>query len=303
MPPRSYTQGERRNQVAALTKELTGLIAKAPKDAALTDNEAFMVYIVDLMNVGLKCLHLACAIAPSTEASVRGYPPKQAIVLGHMVRIRKLFQGFLSHVASREVELAMIFARPMHETAVRMDYLMAAKASSFRNFKLVSYKSEKEILTIVPKKHGDPFLDKIAARMIRKIRNRLRRDGIAVKELMANKRWDIDGLKFRELLRRLGREREYSFTFGNPSHWTHGDWADIKWHHLRREGRRYHPELTFADPDPRVAVSTTVFALIAGATYVKWAKSDRTKALRRIMKGLHEELMRLDVLHERTLMS
>lgn len=302
MPPRVFTQGDRRKQIEALDHEAIALIAKAPKDADLTDNDAFMEYIVGLMNVSLKTLHLACAIAPNTEASVRGYPTKHAIVLGHLVRIRKLFEGFLSHIADNELELAMIFARPMHETAVHMNYLMTAKASSIRSFKLASYKSEKEILTIVPKKHGDPYLDKIAKRMIQKIHGRLRRDGITIREVMANKQWGIDGLTFRGLLQKLGRDREYSFTFGNPSHWTHGDWADIEWHHLRREGRRYHPELTFTVPDPRTTCGTTAFAMIAGATYVKWAKSDRTKALRRVMKRLHEELMRLDMLHEKTMM-
>jgi len=301
MTPRAYTQGERRKQVELTSAKLRDLIANAPKATDLTDNDAFMEYSVSLMNVSLSVLHLACAIAPDAFTSVHGYAPKHAIVLGHMVRVRKLFQGFLSHIANRELDLAMMFARPLHETAVRMEYLMTARPQSIRSFKLASYKPEKELLTSIPKRHGDAFLDKIAARMRRKIGNRLRRDGITLKVLMANRTWNVDGLDFRAMLRRLGREGEYALSFGNGSHWTHGDWTDIDLHHLEQEGRRFHPKFTFTDPDPRVANGTTVFALIAAAKYVKWAKSDRTKALRRIMKTLHDELMRMDRLHEETL--
>ncbi len=301
MPLRSYTQGERKKQVEALEKVLTDLIAQAPRDEELTDNDAFMGYAVDLMNVAMKALHYACAIAPSTEVSVRGYLPNPAIVLGHLVRLRKLFEGFLGHIANNQLELALVFARPMHETVARMEYLMKAKASSFRSFKLASYRPEQAMLKLIPKKHDNPMLDKIAKRWRTKVGNRLRRDGITLKELMGNRVWNVDGLDFYALLRELGQERDYSFKFGNASHSIHGDWADLDWYHLRRDGRRYHPVLAYATPDLRAVAGTTAFALIAAAIYVRWARTDPSKRLRGIMQGLTDELLRLDALHEATL--
>ncbi len=50
------------------------------------------------------------------------------------------------HICAKQLELAAVFNRLIIETAVRVEYLIKAKRSSFRSFVLTSYKPEKDIL-------------------------------------------------------------------------------------------------------------------------------------------------------------
>ena len=55
---------------------------------------------------------------------------------------------------------------------------------------------------------------------------------------------------------------------GSGSHHIHGDWYEISVYHLDREGRYYTPNLSFADPDPRLTCSLTHICLRTLLTYL-----------------------------------
>jgi hypothetical protein len=124
--------------------------------------------------------------------------------------------------------------------------------------------------------------------IIRKIKNRLRKDKISLRRLSLIKDWRLDGKDFRLILRSLKKEIDYPFIFGQGSSFIHGNWYEMSVHNLTKKGRYYMPNLDFSDTDPRVALPVTVGALQAATDFLKWNKSDPQKYVRSIIASLSE---------------
>ena len=117
-------------------------INSSPEPTSFRDNNDFMNFVVQLMNCSLYLLRLCIALAPTEEISDRGYTKHKAIIVGHMVRIAKLYEGLLIHISSRQLELANVFIRLIFETSIRMEYMMTSQVpkNTYRIFILTSYK-------------------------------------------------------------------------------------------------------------------------------------------------------------------
>ena len=266
-------------------------------------NTAFVRFAVDIMNRCSYLLKLGVRASPNDQTVSKGYTKHRAIIVGHMVRLTKLYEGSLIHICSHQLELAHIFFRPIFETAIRMQYLMTSKPQkkSFRSFILASYKSEKETLQDLKAKAKERPLIQIEKRMRRKIISRLRKDGITQKELLNNKIWNINGKNFRDIMKILNMDSMYSYAYGSASHPVHGDWYDISLNHLKQDGRYYTPELLFTEPDPRLTCPLTSICLETILRYLKWNKSDSDGLITRITEKLHYLNRNLNDAHESTL--
>jgi len=276
-------------------------IKSAPDPTTFEDDDQFMRYTVQLMNRALFLLRVGSSLAPNEQTALRGFTRRRAIVVGHIVRMTKLYEGSLALITKRHLETAGIFSRLIYETAVRIEYLMRAKNASFRSYVLTSYRSEKEILADMKEKAAKRRLMQIERRIKRKIQSRLKEDRISSKQLMNNRNWNLDGKSFRGILKDVGREPEYSYGFGSSSHFVHGDWADLSVYHLTKKGRYYKPRLEFADPDPRLACSLTTVCLGTLYKFIAWNKSDPDNYLRPIILELLELNRCIDNAHEETM--
>lgn len=268
-------------------------------------NYDFMTFAVEIMNWSLYLLRVGVDPDPYEEMGDKGYTKHRAIIVGHMVRIWKLLGGARNHISRHELELAALFSRPIFETAMRMKYFINSKAKrkTFRSFILASYKPCKEILQDLKAKAQKRPLIQIEKRMKRKIVARLTKDGISQTELMNNTTWNVDGKHFRNIMKQLEQESMYSYGFGSPSDFIHGQWSEIDLHHLNRRGRYYTPNFGFTEPDPRIACSLTSICLRTLLIYLglKWNKSDPDGAVTSAVKKLYELNAFLDAAHERSL--
>ena len=250
------------------------------------------------MNRTLYLLRTGVALAPHGAAD-RGVARNGAIVLGHMVRLMKLYECFLSHATKDHLEICMIFFRLILETAIRLEYLLKAKRSTFRNFVLISYRPEKEHLADLRRKAKQRPLIPIEKRILGSVSRCLRRDGVTQKALLQNRCWDLDGKSFRVLLKGIGFEDwVYSYGFGNGSHFVHGDWRDLSMHHLERRGRRYLPNPEYRTTDPRTTCAATTISLRVLKRFLRWNRSDRDNFVRPIVERLDRLNHRLDDAHE-----
>jgi hypothetical protein len=281
--------------------EIEEWIANAPSPINFKSNDEFMEFMVQVMNHTLYMLRVGASLAPNEEVSHRGFTKQKAIVVGHIVRIAKLYEGLLIHTAKRQLELATIFNRLIFESVIKVLYLMQAKRKSFRSFIITSYKPEKEMLKDLADKAAKRPLVQIERRMRRKVRSRLKSDGISMRELMANKTWNLDGKDFRRILDDVGYGAIYAYGFGSSSHTIHGDWHDIRMLHLRKNGRYYLPDLSYGDPDPRIVCSQTILCLNTLHDYLTWSKVDSDNFVRPIVKKLLELTRAVDTAHESTL--
>ena len=264
-------------------------------------NTEFMKFAVEIMNRCLYLLKTGAASVPDAETANKGYAKDEAIIVGHMVRITKLYEGFLMHICSHQQELAHIFFRLILETAIRMEYLITSESpkESLKSFILTSYRPEKEMLQDLENKAKQRHLIPIEKRMKKSIVSRLRSDGINQKELFNNTTWKVDGKNFRDIMNVLDLDSMYSYGFGNASHQIHGDWLDIAYYHLREEEEQcYTPDLFFTEPDLRLTCSLTHICLDSLLKYLKWNKSDPDNIICHVVEKLRELNLALDAAHE-----
>lgn len=281
-------------------EKIRSWIKESPDPRQFRNNNDFMRVYVQIMNYTLYLLRLCISLAKDEESSVKGITKHKAIITGLVVRITKLYDGFTNHIANRELELASIFSRLIFETEVKIDYLLNSKnkKKSIRSYVLASYKPEKEILIDLKEKSKKRKLIPIENRIKTKILNRLKNDGITQKELLNNNKWDIDGKKFRQLLKDLNRELQYAYMFGGMSHHIHGDWYEISLYHLEKENGRYFPNLNYAIPDPRLVGPVSGLILNRLVEYLKYTKTDSEKYISTIINSLFELCYRYDDYHE-----
>ncbi len=267
-------------------------------------NTEFMKFAVEIMNRCLYLLKAGASSAPDAETANKGYAKNEAIIVGHMVRITKLYEGALMHICRHQQELAHIFFRLILETAIRMEYLITSESpkKSFQSFIFTSYRPEKEMLQDLENNAKQRPLIPIEKRMRGSIMSWLKGDGINPKELLEDKNWNLDSKNFREIMKTFNLDSMYPYGFRIPSHCVHGDWLDIAYYHLEQdEGQYYTPDLFFTEPDPRTACPITGVCLDSLLKYLKWNKSDPDNIIRPVVEKLRELNLALDAAHESTL--
>lgn len=159
---------------------------------SLNTNDEFMRLAVEAMNYCQYLIGAAVSIVPTETQSETGTTKRRAIVLGHLVRIYKLFDALRYHTSKRERDICLIFFRLIVETAAKMEYLMKARPSSFKNFVLISYRPEREMMAELRRKSASRPLIAIEQRMMKSVQRHAKEDGISIKRLANIRNWDLD---------------------------------------------------------------------------------------------------------------
>ena len=263
-------------------------------------NTEFMKFAVEIMNRCLYLLKTGTSSTPDAETVNKGYTKNKAVIVGHMVRITKLYEGILIHICNHQQELAHIFFRLIFETVIRMEYLMTSESQekTLQSYILTSYRPEKEMLQDLENSAKQGPLIPIQERMRRSIISWLKDDEINEKELFDNTNWNVDGKDLQDIINAFEIDTYYFYEIVTASHHLHGDWLDIGCYHLRRDGRYYTPDLSFTEPDPRTACSITSVSLDSLLKYLKWNKSDPENKLSPIVEKLHALNLVLDAAYE-----
>lgn len=268
------------------------------------EGDKLMTFLVEgVMARSLYLLRVGASLAPDAMTAERGYSKHRAIIVGHIVRLAKLYDGFCLHVSKRQLELAGVFLRLIYETEIRLSYFIASnrKRATLRSYVVTSYRSERESLADLNATKRKRPLIPIEKRMMRSMIRHVRQDGITLKELAATKTWKIDGLDVRGMLQSLGRGWQYSYTFSSSSRWIHGGWLELKLYHLRGNDGWYSPRLDYGEPDPRVAAPTTVIVLETLLKYLSWSKADLLGKVSSVAKRMAILAREVDREHERRL--
>jgi len=275
---------------------------KAPKPDSFEDEDLLMTFFVEeVMARALYLVRVSMSLAPNNDAANRGYTKHSAVILGHFVRLMKLYDGFCTHIAKRELELAEIFIRLIYETEIRMKYLLSCghQKKAIRSFILTSYKAEYQSIKDLKEKKSQRQLIPIEKRMLSSMLRDIKEDGISFRELDANRNWKTDGKDIAAMLRHLGQEWQYPYGFGGASRYVHGNWMEMKRRHLRRDGRYYLPKPYFSDPVPQIAVPITFAVLTTSLDFLLWSKADPDGIVSNLIKKLAKYIKEIDQHHER----
>ncbi|RKU31508.1 hypothetical protein C6497_01545 [Candidatus Poribacteria bacterium] len=254
----------------------------------------YLNFAIEIMKRGLYLLKAGISLTPNANTANKRYTKNRAIIVGHMVRITKLYEGSLMHVSNHQQELVHIFSRLIFETAIRMEYLITSKAKkeSFHSFILASYRPEKEMLQDIENKDKQQVPNQEWIRSV--ILSWLKKDGITEKELLDNTIWRVDDKDLQDLINALEIDTYYFYEIVTASHHLHGDWLDMGYYHLRQDGRYFTPDLSFTEPDPKTACSITRVCLDSLLKYLKWNKSDPKNKINPIVEKLLELNILLD---------
>jgi len=249
-------------------------------------DDDYMRYVMEMMSYAHYLIKVSASMAPNQVVAERGYTKHRAIVLGHIVRLVKLYHSFTTHIGKRELQIAYIMVRLIYECIIKMEYLFTAKRSTFKSFIFTSYRSEKETLENLDLIKSQRPLMNIEKVIVKKIKSRLRKDRISLRQLKANRNWKLDGKDFKQILISVKKEIDYPFLFGQGSSFIHGNWYEMSIFNLTQRGRCYLPDLDFSNPDPRIALPVTIASLHSANDFLKWNKSDPEKYVRSIIQNL-----------------
>ena len=266
----------------------------------LRDNNAYMHLVVDLGNHVRYLMVVASGMVATP--SFPGYTKEQAVIVGLYVRLYKLYDALCFHVSENHGEISSIFIRLIFESYIRMEYIMTRGSDSARNFIFVSYRVVQEQIEDLQEKQRQRPLMPIENRILNKIRQQLKQDGIDENDLRRNKNWNLDGKSFRGLMGELGNDALYTYMFGAGSSMVHGDWKDLMANHLIKKEGFYFPYLDHDKVDPRYLCPISMWCLSATREFVEWNKSDLEGYVGKITSELEDFTRRIDAHHENHLM-
>lgn len=288
------------------TIENLGRIVQGIEDAPTPESldvDSMMKHYMGVMGWGLYLLRLSVALDPS-KGKISGFERDEAVLVGLMVRVVKLFEAFYQNVAKRQLEICGILLRALSETEFKLRYLIlrAREGHGVGNFYIASYKSEKQMLEYFSQLKKERELQPIEIRMLRSIERELSEEGISKDELLTNKTWNLDGKNVRDLLKYLDADHLYPFAYSGPSRWVHGGWGELRRYHLFKEPEgAYTPRLDFGDPDPRFAGPPTIMCLELAKDFLSWAHSEPEEVVTFVINQVLQHVYALEQSHEATL--
>ncbi|OQX01613.1 MAG: hypothetical protein BWK80_59585 [Desulfobacteraceae bacterium IS3] len=286
------------DKIASNIDRILELIEESPEEINFNEFNETMTFYMEIMSSVLYLLRVGVSLVPQTDKKFSGYTKSKAIIVGHMIRISKLYDGFYIHVAKRQLELCSIFVRLIFETEIRLRYLLNKPQKSFDSFVLSTFRAEKEMLKVFDDFSKERELLPIEVRMQTSILKEIEDNNLTKDDVLQNKTWDIDGKNIRAMLRDLGREEEYPFTFGLSSRWVHGSWSELMRYHLIRDNDTYNPSLDYADPDLRTTGPISYRCLNLLKEYLIWNNSDPNQIIIGVVEKLGELILSIDRKHE-----
>ncbi len=259
-------------------------------------NNDLMRLAVEVSNHVRLLMVIASGLIP--QEMFKGYNKESAVIVGHFVRLYKLYDSASYHVSKNQGEIGAIFTRLFFETSIRMAYLIKNGSASIHNFIFISYRSDKEILKDLLVKQSQRKLIPIEERILSGIRWRLQEDGIDEKRLLSNTEWKLDGKDFREIMKDIDIGHQYAYGFGSQSSTVHGNWRDIRAHHLTFQDGLYNPEWEYDSVDPRNITPLSIMATDAIVAFLSWNKTDPDGFVSKHASNLGTYAIRLDRFHE-----
>jgi hypothetical protein len=230
----------------------------------------------------------------------------EAVIVGHLVRIYKLYDQEVFFVAENKGEISSIFNRMIFETYAIMKYLMINGKESIMSFIKSSFKSTMQNYRFIKEQGDHRELFNIEKRMIKKIENRIHLVNLSVDELLNNRNWKIDGRNFNDILAFLAQNDKkgfkwdlgYSFLFGSGSAFIHGTWYDIQINHLEEKNGKFYPKYSYDSVDPRYILPSSLIPVWACIDYLNWRKTDPDNFIGNVLKKMNDFLKYLNEMDE-----
>jgi len=242
-------------------------------DKVRKSNDDFMTDLIQVTNDIRKAIILVSGVIPQKNIELE----KLDVLRGHLVRLYKLYDSYIFLIVERRTEIAFIILRALTETIINLHYLLKhIDTYVHRKYKRASLayenRLEENILkNILKRKEKLP----IEERMLKSIASTFSRSGFdnLEKEELKKTQWGLEKqhLEISGKAGDVGLYPIYENMFMTSSHFVHGSWHELDFHHLERErdsrGTRA-PQIRYTNPKPQLLEAVSIFTLEALQKYL-----------------------------------
>jgi len=257
----------------------------------------FLADLVEAANVVRQYLALVAGLWPTRQIDrlLRG------ILVGHVVRMFKLYDTLIMMVVAERGEICLLLARVLVDTVINLRHLLRnptdAEVRAYIEASLAHEKKLKNEIEKRMRRRRRPLA--IERRMLRSIEMTFRRAGVHPDSIAARE-WRATST-FRKA-REAGLETLYEFGFRITSHEVHGTWHDLEFHHLEKKDGEYRPEPRFSQPGPQIVEMASVASLDASVAYLDFVVAgSEADEVRDKLNEVCDWFMKMSHRHERWL--
>ena len=229
-------------------------------------NDDFMVDLIKAANDVNKAIILISGVVAQKNIDTE----RQDVLRGHLVRLYKLYDSYVFLIVERRTEIAFIILRTLAETVINLRYLLKhIDTDVHKKYKRASLayekKLEESILNNILNRKNELPIEK---RMLKSIANTFSRSGFdnLEREELRKTQWGIEKqhLDISGKAKDVGLYSIYENMFTTSSHFVHGSWHELDFHHLEQEkdirGTR-PPQMRYTTPKPQLLEAVSIFTL------------------------------------------
>lgn len=231
-------------------------------------NDDFMRDLIEASNIVGQYLFFSAAIVPTQPLE----QTEIAILIGHMVRLSKLYDSMILLIVKKRAETAMILARSLTETVINLRYLLQHGSPDL-------YQKYIKASLVYEKKYWDEIEkceEKLPAHIVQKVQSSIQKTfdqaGFKLEDVnWKDRHWGNEYIKAQQ----VDLIDLYEFGFRTASHFVHGTWHDLEFHHLKKnQSGYYQPNLDYTSPTPQIVDGSTIECLIVTGEYVSHMVGD-----------------------------
>lgn len=230
----------------------------------LIDEKNFIAHLVVAGNRLLFFLKTAASLVPARQFDKL----PQGILLGHMVRLAKLYDSFLLLISENRSEAAMFIARAITDTSIKLKFFIRENVDQELCDKFVksSLSYDKKLWEFVRKKIGTREPEEFEKRILIKIESNFSKTKFKIEDIdfKKDKKWCAD---LSSLSETVGLSDAYETMYRLLSGSEHGSWGHLEQYHLKEEAEFYQPELLPHRPDPQLICAASHMCIAAAMDY------------------------------------
>ncbi len=252
----------------------------------------FMRDLVQASNIVREYLIITACVVPTEGIDKKAMP----IIMGHMVRLAKLYDTLILLVVEKRDEMAMILQRSLVETIINLKFIIANGSPEY-------YEKYRKASLAYEKKYWEELNDlPIPQRLKDKIQSRITETiesaGYTMDQIdWSDRNWGMPLYKKAEQVNLI---ELYEFGFRTGSHYTHGTWHDLEFQHLTKtDDGNYEPELRYSNSKPQIITGPTFIVIEIAIEYLEYISGEASAELRESLVRLAAWFKSIDLLHER----
>lgn len=239
-----------------------------------------------------------------TNNEPRLWSRDEAVLGGLMIRISKLLIGYLDAVCDRHMEIANILARSIAETTINLKYLIKFYSDELID-QYISYslRSEKELYEQIEQNiHERGYELPIESRMKESIYHTFKISDKKLDDVDSSNRTHWAGSIYSRF-KALKMENTYLGIFGIQSHFVHGNWQELVFHHLIYKDGLFEPKPDWARVHPQVMLAMGIFVIEVAKDYLNifTIDSEDKSNIMKLLDECYQNLFKVDGYHERFL--